>query len=110
MWPGNICDWGIKENPTEERPNTFVVYLPEGAKPGDVVEVTNEFGDKVVTRVPKVCVPVSCVGIYEMNIWLTNMPASPMISAQAPLYTKDQHKVPVFKELPIVGKRKVRTD
>ena len=87
MWPGNICDWGIKENPTEERPNTFVVYLPEGAKPGDVVEVTNEFGDKVVTRVPKVRVSVcQCAGINKINNWLTNVPTPPLIPAGTPVH------------------------
>ena len=87
MWPGNICDWGIKENPTEERPNTFVVYLPEGAKPGDVVEVTNEFGDKVVTRVPKVRVSVcQCAGINKINNWLTNVSTPPLIPAGTPVH------------------------
>ena len=49
---GNLVDAGIKTPTSDERPNTFTIYLPPEAMPGQVLEVTNEFGDRLVTRVP----------------------------------------------------------
>ena len=50
--PGNLVDAGIKELSSDSEPGKFTIFLPPEAVPGQALEITNEFGDKLVTRVP----------------------------------------------------------